>query len=388
MTPHLLILVLMACGPIQFERHDIDAFPAGHQVAVADVNADGRPDVIALSTEADRVDWYENPTWQRRPVARTDKNIDLAAYDIDGDGRLELALASGFYFGESKRGGEISLLRQPTAGDAPWAQHRIAADPVTHRVRWADLDGDGRKELVHVPLFGPGSQGARAPRPAHLWAFTVPPQCPSGKLEVWKIDETLTVVHGVYIGDLDGDRRDEVLTASYEGIFRFDLEGPLAEGRWLKKHIADGAPPVSNEPGAARGSSEVAVGRLPDGRSFLAAIEPWHGHQVVVYLPQDGSDGWQRCVLDETLREGHALVVADLDRDGRDELVAGWRGAGGGLTWYDPDDGSPSDYRAVPLDRQIAVEGLAAADINGDGRLDLVANAGRSNKLVWYENRP
>ncbi|HPM81247.1 MAG TPA: VCBS repeat-containing protein [Candidatus Anammoximicrobium sp.] len=388
MTPQPLILVLMACGPVQFQRHEIDAFPAGYQVAVADVNADGRPDVIALSTEADRVDWYENPTWQRRPVARTDKNIDLAAYDIDGDTRLELALAGGFYFNESRRGGEIYLLRQPTAEDVPWTRHRIAADPVTHRVRWADLDGDGRKELVHVPLFGPGSEGARAPRPAHLWAFAVPPHFPSGKLEVWKIDETLTVVHGVHIGDLDGDGREEILTASYEGIFRFDLEGPLAEGRWIKKQIAAGAPPVSNEPGAARGSSEVAVGRLPDGRSFLAAIEPWHGHQVVVYLPQDGPDGWRRCVLDESLREGHALVVADLDRDGRDELVAGWRGAGGGLTLYDSSDSKASGFHAVPLDRQIAVEGLAVADLNGDGRSDLVAVAGRSNKLVWYENRP
>jgi hypothetical protein len=35
-------------------------------VAVADLNGDGRPDVIALSTDADRVDWYENPGWQRQ----------------------------------------------------------------------------------------------------------------------------------------------------------------------------------------------------------------------------------------------------------------------------------------------------------------------------------
>jgi hypothetical protein len=86
----------------------IDAFPAGYQVAVADLNADGRSDVIALSTDADRVDWYENPTWRRRPVARTAKNIDLAVHDVDGDGQPEIALATGVYFSESSRGGEIS----------------------------------------------------------------------------------------------------------------------------------------------------------------------------------------------------------------------------------------------------------------------------------------
>ncbi len=104
---------LLGAGPPRFEKHPIDAFPAGYQVAVADLNGDGRPDVIALSTDADRVDWYENPAWQRRPVARTAKNIDLAVRDLDGRGHPVIALASGFYFNQSNRGGEIELLRQP-----------------------------------------------------------------------------------------------------------------------------------------------------------------------------------------------------------------------------------------------------------------------------------
>ena len=39
------------------------------------------------------------------------------------------------------------------------------------------------------------------------------------------------------------------------------------------------------------------------------------------------------------------------------------------------------------IDRPIAVEGAVAADLNGDGKLDLVAIAGRSNKLVLYERQ-
>jgi hypothetical protein len=73
MSPLLVAAVILMESPaIGFERHEIDKFPAGYQVAVADINGDGRPDVIALSTEANRVDWYENPTWKRRadPVAQ------------------------------------------------------------------------------------------------------------------------------------------------------------------------------------------------------------------------------------------------------------------------------------------------------------------------------
>ena len=89
-------------------------------------------------------------------------------------------------------------------------------------------------------------------------------------------------------------------------------------------------------------------------------------------------------MLDETLSEGHALVVADFDGDKQDEIVAGWRGGGGGLTLYKWVDRSCQKF---PLDRGIAVEGAVAADINGDGRLDLVVISGRTNKLVWYEGK-
>ena len=381
----LMLLTMAVSNEVAFQRHDIDAFPSGYQVAVVDINGDGLSDVVALSTQADRVDWYQNPGWQRRSVARTAKNIDLAFHDIDGDGRQELALAAGFYFDESQRGGELFLLRQPADGADVWPKWQIAADPVTHRIRWGDLDGDGRKELIHAPLFGPGSRGTQEPRGAHLWAFPVPQTFGDGTVHPAKIDETLTVLHGLFVGDLDEDGRDEILTASFEGIFRFDLDGDLASGRWKKTQIAAGAAAISEKPGAARGSSEVVPGRWGQGVPFVAAIEPWHGHQLVVYTSA-GGDSWDRRVLDDTLDQGHALVVADLDQDGDAEIVAGWRGGEGGLALYDPVDHGRS-FRRIPIDRGIAVEGAVAADINQDGRLDLVVIGGRTNNLVWYENQ-
>jgi hypothetical protein len=370
----------------RFQRHTIDAFPAGYQVAVADINGDGRPDVIALSTDANRVDWFENPGWQLHPVARTEKNIDLAPRDLDGDGKAEIVVASGFYFSESTRGGAIQWLEQP-AGFATnlWTIHPIATDPVVHRVRWGDLDGDGRPELVHAPIFGPGSQDTVAPKPSHLWAFRPPRDLRTGAWTAWKIDASLTVLHGIHVSDLDGDGRDEILTASFEGIHRFDFEGNGPDGRWIKTQIGRGAPPKSSAPGASRGSSEVAPGNLAPGKPFIAAIEPWHGELVVVYTPGKPGELWRRHVLDDTLNQGHALVVADLDGDGRDEIVAGWRGAGGGVAIYRATDDTGEHWTKIPLDAGITVQGMVAADLNGDGRLDLVAIAGSSNLLLWYE---
>ena len=385
-APLTLAILIMAPGPIQFERHDIDSFPGGYQVATADVNGNGLPDVIALSTSADRVDWYQNPDWKRRPIARTSRNIDLAVRDIDGDGRLEIALASGFHFSDSTRGGQIHLLKRPDNLDELWPMQPVAVDPVVHRLSWGDLDGDGRLELVHAPIFGPGSDTFRSPKPSHLWAFRPPPESQTAGWDIWRIDETLTVLHGLYVADLDGDGKDEILTASFEGVFRFDFDGHSLG--WRKTLITTGAAPVDDKPGVSRGSSEVAPGKLGPDRPFLAAIEPWHGHQVVVYTPgHDVDHAWRRLVLDESLNEGHALVVADFDGDGADEIVVGWRGAGGGLVLFDPIDETGRRFNKTVLDTGIPVECAVAADLNLNGRLDLVVIAGRTNNLTWYENR-
>src|SRR5919198_3915083 len=58
----------------------------------------------------------------------------------------------------------------------------------------------------------------------------------------------------------------------------------------------------------------------------IATIEPWHGNQVVTYPPPaERGKPWQRHVIDDHLRWGHAVWCADLDGDGSDEVIIGVR---------------------------------------------------------------
>jgi hypothetical protein len=96
----------------RFERIVIDStFAGGYQIKSADMNGDGLDDLIAVSGRMAEIFWYENPYWQKHLVSdQTERNIDVAPKDIDGDGRIDLALASQFNLNNSTRGGGICVL--------------------------------------------------------------------------------------------------------------------------------------------------------------------------------------------------------------------------------------------------------------------------------------
>ncbi|NQT83229.1 VCBS repeat-containing protein, partial [bacterium] len=273
-TALFFALCIFACSAAQvpkFRRVVLDDnFAGGYQVVVEDIDGDGKPDVLALGEgRGGQIAWYKNPSWRRYPVSvdATKDNVDFAVHDIDGDGEFEIAVASDFRLQRSTSGGTISWLKRRKNLDDPWAVHRIDAEPTTHRLRWADVDGDGKKELICVPILG---RGARAPQydqaPAPLLLYRIPQRDPLAPWPKEIIDETLHVTHGIAVYDFDGDGRDELLTASFEGVYLFDLEGKGKDARWRKTRLCAG----NQQRKEARGSSEVCVGKLRGGRRFIA----------------------------------------------------------------------------------------------------------------------
>ena len=243
--------------------------------------------------------------------------------------------------------------------------------PTSHRVRFMDVEGTGRKWLVNCPLIG-----SRAVAPEYRDRVTIYAYRPGTWAREVIDDHEEGVVHAILPTAWDGGMRESLLTASFLGVHRLEFN----EGRWRRSKIVKGNP--ASWPRS--GSSEVAVGHL-GGERFLATIEPWHGNQVLVYRQVDGT--WARQVIDDAIVDGHTLLTGDFERDGRDEIVAGERQGRRSIYVYRADRAGHTWARQTLDDGDMAGSGCAAADVNGDKRLDVVCVGDSTANLKWYENR-
>jgi len=359
-------------GPAEFTEHTIATnLTGGYQVVVSDINHDGKPDLIALASGLSELVWFENPGWQRHViVSGISRPINCAASDIDGDGIPEIALAYEFSNEPSHSTGIVSILRHQPDLLKEWKITEIDRLSTSHRLRWLDI-GKGQRALVNAPLAG-----ASAAPPDYRAVVPLVFYRPG----VWKrevISEELQgVLHGILPVHWSSKDREDILTASFLGIDLFTME---KDNRWQRTRLANG----NAEPWPKAGASEIAVGNLKKER-FISSIEPWHGNQVVVYRLQGKS--WRRETIDASLNDGHVLLTADLNQDGSDEIIAGYRGQGRSVYIYSAQDGGSRWIRQTLDGGGISAAGCAVADLNGDGKLDVVCIGSATSNLKWYEN--
>ncbi len=358
-------------------RHETvdDKIAIGYGLAIADVNGDRKPDILLVDKA--EVVWYENPSWKKHAIAEKLTAIDhvcIAAQDIDGDGKAEIAIGAGWNPGDTVNSGAVFFLSPPADRTQKWPPVTLHHEPTVHRMWWVK-DGSGKYDLVVSPLHGRGNRNG-AGEGVRLLQYTVPGDR-SASWSTSLIEGTMHMTHNLDPVQWDDDPAQELLYGGKEGVLLLDRAGET----WKSTQLVG----AEGNNGFA-GAGEVRAGRL-GGERIIATIEPMHGTNAVVYTqPAPGAKFWTRRVLDASLSDGHAVACGDLKGVGSDQIVAGWRGKNAqgkvGLKIFTAKGTSGTEWDQEVLDdNTMACEDLKLADLDGDGDLDVIA-AGRATKNV------
>ena len=346
----------------------------GYGLAIGDVDGDGKPDILLADKK--QFVWYRNGDWKRFVMVDNlteSDNVCIAARDIDGDGKVEVAVGAQWNPSETTdtlKSGSVHFLLRPNVPTKLWTPIELHHEPTIHRMRW--IKAGAGFHLIVVPLHGRGNKGGEGVG-VKVIAYEMQID-PRQKWKRWTIDQSMHMTHNL---DIIGQGERELLyVGGKEGVKVFSFN----EGKWSAKTNAEWAV-------QARSFGEVRV----DGgvNQVIAGIEPMHGNQLTVYT---GKENLNRTVLTSELNQGHALAMADLLGSGSKQIVVGWREPDKdkktGIKMFLPPAGQTRDWSEVWIDDNgIACEDLHVADLDGDGRKDIIAAGRATHNLKVYWNR-
>ncbi|MBI1318031.1 MAG: VCBS repeat-containing protein [Candidatus Hydrogenedens sp.] len=294
MSTAILLLLASAAAddaPLKWERVKIS--DATYEAAsVFDVDKDGHLDIMSGEY------WYSGPEFtERHKVAdirmEGDYYDDFSnnPMDVNGDGYLDVV--TGGWFGES-----FQWRENPKGGMGEWTTHTVAKTGNIERNVFHDIDGDGTEEVFATT------------NPVHFFKLNQE----KGEFDQFTIENALGG-HGFGVGDVDGDGHDDLLFAT--GWMKgpedpYNVTGYQKFETW---NLGMASVPILLHDVDGDGDMDVVYGQ---------------GHAYgLFWLERNGdptlAESWTRRDIEPKRSQFHDVQLADLDNDGKLELVTGKR---------------------------------------------------------------
>lgn len=374
-----------------FSGHNLNTENGPYQLLIADLDGDGKPDLIIANVYAHSVSILRNigsvgtldstsfaPAFDL-PLAlgsSSDNPLGIEAADVDGDGKLDLVVCD--------RGSNQLLVFRNVAVPGALTTNSFTApvalptgnDP--RHVRVADLDGDGRPDLV-VACYADNAlsifQNIGSPGTLTTNSFAPSITLPTG-----------TGCYDVAIADFDGDGQLDLAVVNYGvsvvSLFRnISSPGTLDTTSFAEVDV----------PSPASCESILAVDVDGDGQLdlVLGSIQG-NAMSVLRNLSSPGSVSFDTHVDFGAPGWVHNVTAADFTGDGKPDIAID-----GELASYMAifQNGSvPGGFTSASLSNQVDfptgynVWGIAVGDLDGDGRPDVAFANIYDNTLTLYRN--
>lgn len=382
-------------GPISFTKLTLTDKYYCDGINTGDFNRDGKPDIVAGPY------WYEGSSFKKRhefypavalPPEKSPSNSMFSyVWDFSGDGWDDILVLGRVhlheaYWYENPAARAQAALASPTAH---WMKHFVFERIRGESPPFVDLDRDGRPELVCHWLDRWGLLKFDPRAPAKPWRFE-----PVSQTEA--IDQ---FYHGTGIDDLNGDGRLDLVTN--DGWW--EQPASRESGTWTKHAFRfakrGGAQMFAYD---VDGDSDADIITSLDAHGWgLAWFEQFREKGKPTFrehrIMGDRSDEEKFGVA---FTQPHALAIADIDRDGLQDIVVGKRRWAHGpkgdiepsaapvLYWFRlvRESGKAPRFEPHFVDNQSGVGvQITVADIDSDGKQDILT-ASKLGTFVFLQN--
>jgi hypothetical protein len=313
-----------------FTQVVIDAQMAGDDKALADIDGDGKLDIIVGGmAPGEPLTWYEWPAWTKHVIDRGHQEFttETDVGDMDGDGDVDLVVSDGTvannlrYYRNATREG-----KDPKIG-ANWQRVTIASTGgFNHDVRLGDWNGDGKLDvLAESGLYTQVNPTTFA----RTGDFALPHE-------------------GMCFGDVDNDGDSDVVAAGLGCWY----ENP----GWVRH---DG--PRGNK---------VRVGDVNgDGRLDIVCNSGDGDGPLTWYSTADPRRGpWVQHTIQANVHGGHSLGLADFDLDGSLDVMSAEM-SGEVCVFYNTGKGERFSKQLLS---KIGSHNAVVGDVDGDGDVDIM----------------
>lgn len=365
LRPSALPLTESDLGPVGYR-------PLIANVLIVDLDRDGLPDVLACDARLNRVVWFrQGPVGQWTERVLGDRDLPApchtAVADLNGDGRPDLVVAVlGSLWPTNDRVGRVVWLENQ--GDGRFVTRPLLDDlRRVSDVQVGDLNGDGRPDLV-VAEFGYDCGRV-------LWLENRG----DGRFRDHALVTAAGPIH-VPLADYDGDGDLDIvalISQEDEEVWAFEN---LGSGQFRRRVLFSnpnfdfGSAGVTLADLDRDGKPDLLLAAGDNLEIRYPHPQKWHG---CVWLRNTGDWKFEAKRIG-TLGGTYAAAAGDLNGDGHTDVVLvsmfnDWRRPGAASVVWLENDGRQNFTPRRVADRPTHLATVAVGDLNGDGRADIVA---------------